>query len=111
MFLSTLYKHAFQVLAESSNNIGNNEAYLIGPDLKLELVAEGNRRAENLPTVNEVAGIIPNEYGNDGFRDIRIYLRNSSSNKPTTNQVFKLLAKIMLYICQCIMLCYFFMVI
>lgn len=48
--------------------------------MKMELVAGTDRRTENLPTSNEVAGIIPNEYSIASFRDICIYLRENDND-------------------------------
>jgi hypothetical protein len=45
--------------------------------LRIELAAEADRRTENLPTSNEITGIIPYKYSEVSFPDIRVYLRDS----------------------------------
>jgi hypothetical protein len=50
------------------------------PSLTIELVAGADRKTKNLPTSNEIAGIIPYEYSKVSFRDIRIYLRDNGGD-------------------------------
>jgi len=49
--------------------------------MQLILEASANRRCKNLLISDEVAVIIPDEYGNTGFRDIMLVERNTP-NKP-----------------------------
>jgi len=40
--------------------------------MRLELIVRENTRTQNLPTVNEIAAIIPSEYHDDtGYKDAR----------------------------------------
>ena len=47
-----------------------NLQIILNPQLRLILERGADRRRENLPVVNEVAIIVPEEYGEAGFRDI-----------------------------------------
>lgn len=57
-----LYKAAFELLSNSENTSNDdmiNRFIRIHPD-GIELVAGADKRTQNLPTAEEVAGIIPN---------------------------------------------------
>lgn len=69
-----LYKTAHEILEKTDEEGSFIRVY---PSMRIELVAGRDRRTENVPTANEVAGILPNESSSDTFRVIRIYLRNS----------------------------------
>ncbi|SAM09603.1 hypothetical protein [Absidia glauca] len=71
-----LYKTAHELLMNTESNSSEVPFVRICPSITIELVAGSDRRTENLPTSDEVAGIIPYERTAEGFRDIRIYLRN-----------------------------------
>jgi hypothetical protein len=49
----------------------------IFPSLRIELAAGAERRTENLPISSEITGIIPYEYSEVGFPDIRVYFRDN----------------------------------
>jgi hypothetical protein len=53
----------------------------IFPLLRIELVAGSDRRTENFPTSNEIAGIIPYDNSEVSFRDIRIYLCDNGRDR------------------------------
>jgi len=80
-----IYKHAHEILREEEerqavNNV-NEEAYIrLNPQMQMELIVSEDRRTQNLPTVNEIAAIIPDEYADRSFRDILITYRNNSAN-------------------------------
>ncbi len=59
----------------------NNEPFhmRINPQMRMELIVGNDKRTQNLPTANEVAAIIPNEYAENSFRDILITYRNPGS--------------------------------
>ena len=63
---------------EMLSNVNEDNSFVrIFPSMRIELVAGSDRRTENLPSSNEVAGIIPNE----SFRVIQIYLRNNEGER------------------------------
>lgn len=89
-----IYKHAYEILRseyERQVKKGGSEEFHIrlSPQMKMELVVGADRRTENLPTVDEVAGIIPNEYSKEGFRDIIITYKESSSENHENLALFK----------------------
>ena len=67
--LIQLYLTAREWFAQLSEQEPNLRIIL---DPRLSLIVEfgADRRRENLPTANEVAMILPEEYGRRGFRDI-----------------------------------------
>ncbi|SAM01867.1 hypothetical protein [Absidia glauca] len=71
-----LYKTAHELLMNTTSSASEVPFVRISPSVTIELVAGSDRRTENLPTSDEIAGIIPNEHTAEGFRDIRIYLRS-----------------------------------
>ena len=77
--LLRLYRSAYEVLSAAASTGQDNVSVRVAPSLEIELISRGDRRTENLPTSNEVAMIIGNETSDAGFRDLRIYLRNSST--------------------------------
>ena len=60
---------------------GQNAHVVLSPRMELYLEKTADRRRENLPTSNEVAVIIPDEYGESGFRDIVLTLWNPSAGE------------------------------
>ena len=86
-----IYKHAHEILSEEEQHHQtgtSNETYIrLSPQMKMELVVGQDRRTQNLPTVNEIAAVIPNEYSDRSFRDILITYRNNSSN--SANGLYK----------------------
>ncbi|KAH8144449.1 uncharacterized protein LAJ45_11579 [Morchella importuna] len=76
----SLYKTAKERLDAASQGDGNVRMLL---NLQLRLVMEhgADKRRENLPTSNEVAAIIPDEYGDSGFRDIVLAHKNPDVNR------------------------------
>ncbi|CAO0796173.1 unnamed protein product [Mucor circinelloides] len=78
-----IYKHAHGVLSEEEQHqtSTSNDTYIrLSPRMKMELAAGQDRRTYNLPTANEIAAVIPNEYSDRSFRDTLITYRNNSSN-------------------------------
>jgi hypothetical protein len=75
-----LYKTAKERLEAASSQDGNLRV-LLNPQLRLIVESGADRRRHNLPTSNEVAAIIPDEYGDAGFRDIVLAHRNSDANR------------------------------
>ena len=75
-----IYKHAHEQLsAEHSRQTDTNEDepfYVrVSPEMKMDLIVGKDSRTQNLPTVNEVAAIVPNEFSPRSFRDIIITYR------------------------------------
>ena len=67
--LIQLYQTARERFAAISE-VEDNCRLILNPQLRLILERGADRRRENLPTANEVAIILPEEYGSRGFRDI-----------------------------------------
>ena len=78
------YKHAHQVLSAADQGNDDTLSARILPSLRIQLITGSNRRTENLPTSSEVAMIIPDETSSASFRDVRIYLRDSTNEFPYT---------------------------
>ena len=55
---------------------------ILNPQMQLILEAGANRRRKNLLTSDEVAVIIPDEYGNASFRDIVLAERYTPNEQP-----------------------------
>ena len=72
----TIFKTAKERL-ESADNQGIPLRIILNPQLRLIVETGADKRQENLPTSNEVAIIIPNEYDVAGNRDIILADRNS----------------------------------
>ena len=53
---------------------------VLNPQLRLIMETGADRRRENLPTSDEIAVIIPDEYGEAGFRDIVLAKRTGNQN-------------------------------
>ncbi|KAG1070303.1 hypothetical protein G6F42_026146 [Rhizopus arrhizus] len=78
-----IYKHEHEILSEEEQHqtSTSNDTYIrLSPRMKMELAAGQDRQTYNLPTANEIAAVIPNEYSDRSFRDILITYRNNSSN-------------------------------
>jgi hypothetical protein len=76
-----LYKTAHELLIASYDEVNNSESPFVRtfPSLRIELAAGADRRTENLPTSNEITGIIPYKYSEISFLDIRVYFRDKRS--------------------------------
>ncbi|KAK4519555.1 uncharacterized protein ATC70_009791 [Mucor velutinosus] len=79
-----IYKHAHEILdaeeeRQAQGHVSEDAYIRLDPQIRLELIVGEDRRTQNLPTVNEIAAIIPNEYADSSFRDILVIYRNSSS--------------------------------
>ncbi|KAH0614326.1 uncharacterized protein H6S33_006212 [Morchella sextelata] len=75
-----LYKTAKERLEAASSQDGDVRV-LLNPQLRLIVESGADKRRHNLPTSNEVAAIIPDEYGEAGFRDIVLAHRNPDANR------------------------------
>ncbi|KAK4510430.1 uncharacterized protein ATC70_012169 [Mucor velutinosus] len=80
----SIYKHAHEILKEeeerqAQDGVSENAHIRLSPQMQMELVVGQDRRTQNLPTVNEIAAIIPNECSDRSFRDILITYRSNSS--------------------------------
>ncbi|CEJ05039.1 hypothetical protein RMCBS344292_18987 [Rhizopus microsporus] len=49
------------------------------PSMRMRLIEGGDRRIQNLPTMEEVTAVIPIEYSDRSFRDIVLTLRSNNS--------------------------------
>jgi len=79
----TLYKTARERLAEQENQ-GQDMRILLNPQLQLVLEVGADARRHNLPTGDEVAMIIPTEYGDSSFRDIVLATRTHNGGTGFT---------------------------
>ncbi|KAK4512246.1 uncharacterized protein ATC70_002942 [Mucor velutinosus] len=78
-----IYKHAHEILGaeeerQAQDHVSEDAYIRLNPQMRLELIVGEDRRTQNLPTVNEIAAVIPNEYADSSFRDILVIYRNSS---------------------------------
>lgn len=55
---------------------------LLNPQMRLVMEAGADQRRENLPTSDEVAVILPDEFSGGSRRDIVLAVRNPSGNQP-----------------------------
>ncbi|CEG76450.1 hypothetical protein RMATCC62417_11346 [Rhizopus microsporus] len=69
---------------ESNDNSSDNNhvsPYIaISPDMRMRLIEGGNSRTQNLPTMEEIAAVIPTEYGDKSFRDTVLTWRRTDDN-------------------------------
>ncbi|CEG83071.1 hypothetical protein RMATCC62417_17047 [Rhizopus microsporus] len=92
--LAGIYYHTYEILSNhesssiNSEDRANNNGYaesgspyiIISSSMRMRLIEGGDRRTHNLPTMEEVAAVIPIEYSNRSCRDIVLTLRSSSRN-------------------------------
>lgn len=71
----SIYKTARERLQETEMN-RTASRIIFNPQLRLVVEQGADRRRENLPTSDEVALIIPDEYGDRCFRDICLAYRS-----------------------------------
>ncbi|CEJ01725.1 hypothetical protein RMCBS344292_15746 [Rhizopus microsporus] len=82
---ASVYRHAHEILSNhevDSNNYQTetNAPYIvISPSMRMRLIEGGDRRIQNLPTMEEVAAIIPIEYRDRSFRDTVLTLRSNNN--------------------------------
>jgi len=69
-----LYKTAKERLAEQDDQ-NQDVRVILNPQLRLIVEVGADRRRHNLPIVEEVAMIIPTEYGDSTFRDVVLAMR------------------------------------
>jgi hypothetical protein len=67
---------------------------LLSLQMRLVIETGADRRRENLPTANNLAAIIPDEYGQGSFRDIVLEIRNPICNSPKLSCIFSTSTKI-----------------
>jgi len=60
---------------------------ILNPQLRLVLEKGADRRRENLPTSEEVAVIIPDEYSDPSHRDIVLAERSDSTDRPRCHRI------------------------
>jgi hypothetical protein len=100
------YKTACELLTANHDEVNNPETPFVRifPSLRIELAAGAHRGTENLPTSNEITGIIPYEYSEVTIPDIRVYLRDNGhdgelnyTNISQTHALYVLLHYILLF--------------
>ena len=74
-----VYRHAHEILSNHENE-ANVPYIVISPFMRTRLIEGGDRRVQNLPTMEEVSAVILIEYSDRSFRDIVLTLRSSSRN-------------------------------
>jgi hypothetical protein len=91
---SHIYHHAHEILSRNENtnmdgdlskntndySESNSPYIIISPSMRTRLIEESDRRTHNLPTMEEVATVIPIEYSDRSFRDIILTLRTGDRN-------------------------------
>lgn len=60
---------------------------ILNPQMQLIMEAGTDQRRSNLPTTNEVAVLIPDEYGEPGFRDIVLAERMLDHNLTRLHRI------------------------
>ena len=81
-----LYKTANETLRDNAS--GNDDLRIIlSPQMRLVMEAGADRRRENLPTSNEVAAIIIDEYGDPCERDIVLTERVNGANGTSMKRI------------------------
>lgn len=78
-----LYKTARERLRTQEGNF----RMVISPQMKLVVQAGADRRRENLPVADELAGIIPDEYEDIESRDVILAVREPGRNGPLLHRV------------------------
>ncbi|KAG1233505.1 hypothetical protein G6F68_003519 [Rhizopus microsporus] len=82
---ASVYRHAHEILSNHENDSNNDQTetnapyIVISPSMGMRLIEGGDRRFQNLPTMEEVAAVIPIEYSDRSFRDIVLTLRGNDS--------------------------------
>jgi len=77
-----LYKSAKERLDQQiSLEPHQNARIILNPQLRLVLEVGADHRRHNLPTADEVAMILPSEYGDSGFRDIVLAKRGNNGQE------------------------------
>ncbi|CEI86199.1 hypothetical protein G6F70_007675 [Rhizopus microsporus] len=93
-FFTRIYRHEYELLSNhesssinSEDRANNNSSaesgspyIFIGSSVRMHLIEENDKRIHSLPTMEEVAAVIPIEYSDRNFRDIVLTLRSSSRN-------------------------------
>ncbi|ORE00884.1 hypothetical protein BCV72DRAFT_180820, partial [Rhizopus microsporus var. microsporus] len=89
-----IYRHAHEILSnhESSNTVSDGNDHtevsapyiIISPSMRMRLIEGSDRRTHNLPTMEEIAAVIPIEYSDRSFRDIVLTLRSNSGLHQNT---------------------------
>lgn len=101
-----IYKHAHEIFREEELHQAttSNETYIrLSPQMKMELVVDLDRQTQNLPTVNEIAAVIPNEYSDRSFRGILII---ETTHQVLSTDCISKSTRLILLVCLCIMFCY-----
>ena len=75
-----IYKTAAERIQSLATNTTEEIRVVLNPQMKLLLELGADRRQNNLPTIEEVAIIIPDEYDQAGFRDIVLAYRHPENN-------------------------------
>ncbi|PHZ16687.1 uncharacterized protein RHIMIDRAFT_196960, partial [Rhizopus microsporus ATCC 52813] len=86
-----VYRHAHEILSNHESDSNNNDQtetnapyIVISPSMRMRLIEGGDRHIQNLPTMEEVAAVIPIEYSDRSFRDIVLTLRGNNSLRQNT---------------------------
>ncbi|RPA99986.1 hypothetical protein L873DRAFT_1789214 [Choiromyces venosus 120613-1] len=79
--LIQMYKTAKERMEEAEER-GGEFRIILNPQMQLVIESGADRRRENLPTSDEVALILPEEYGEAGCRDLVLAKRDNSGPMP-----------------------------
>ena len=98
-----IYRTAFERLKEAIANVSEEQLQVIlNPRMELICATGADQRRHNIPVANEVAMIIPDEYGIASVRDIVLAYRNSGNESA-----YQTISSIMLHIPLYTIHCYF----
>ncbi|CEG70105.1 hypothetical protein RMATCC62417_06055 [Rhizopus microsporus] len=82
---ASVYRHTHEILSNHETDSNNYQTetdtpyIVISPSMRMRLIEGGDRRIQNLPTMEEVTAVIPIEYSDRSFRDIVLTLRSNNS--------------------------------
>ncbi|CEG67144.1 hypothetical protein RMATCC62417_03612 [Rhizopus microsporus] len=96
-----IYCHAYKILSnhesfsinseKRSSNNGSTESgspyIIISSSMRMHLIEGGDRRAQDLPTMEKVVAVIQIEYNDRGFRNIILTLRSNTIKESITTTV------------------------
>ena len=81
-----LYLTARERLRARQHSAGPSRV-ILNPQMRLVLEEGADRRRENLPTSDEVAVLIPDEYGDPSYRDIVLADRGGPADQPRCHRI------------------------
>jgi hypothetical protein len=107
---ASVYRHAHEILSNHESDSNNDQTetntpyIVISHSMRMRLIEGGDRRIQNLPTMEEVTAVILIEYSDKSFRLIVLTLKCSNRNDRLRQghdfeQDFQLIGQHMLHTC------------